>query len=94
MSLTICLKELNFNKLLRENSFIVSNKLALNDYTISVTSLADSETNDLIFINTRLVIDLTRFFNTRLVKLLKIYDIRDLNDQLEKAFTHVIILNL
>jgi hypothetical protein len=51
LNLKICIKKLNFSKLVKENFFIISNKLAFNKYLILITFLANTKANNIIFIN-------------------------------------------
>jgi hypothetical protein len=67
LDMTVCLKKLNLSKLLKENFFTVFNKLAFNEYIIFINSLTDSKANDLIFIDSQLIVNMIKFFNIYLI---------------------------
>lgn len=94
LNMTICMKELNLNKLIKKSSFTVFSKLTFDEYTVFVTSLADFKVNEMIFIDIKLIVNLIKVLNTHLIMLSDLCDIRDFNKQLEEAITHVVILHL
>ena len=52
-----------------EKNFTISCQIAQNEYEIILKALADSETDDFVFINTLCAIEVTKFFNTTVIYL-------------------------
>ena len=63
------LEEVNLGKLIGGHSFQVPSRVAYNGLSVPTSSLTDTGANGYLFIDTKLAIELARFFNRRLTRL-------------------------
>ena len=91
--LEINLCSINFCQLLEEKSFILSCQIIKNEFDISLKVLADSETNDFIFINIFCVIDVIKFLNITVTCLNISAFIMKYDDKSNSVVIYIIILH-
>ena len=91
--LEIDLCSINFCQLLEEKSFILSCQIAKNEFDISLKTLADSETNDFIFINIFCVIDAAKFLNITVTCLSISALIMRYDSKSDSAVIYIIVLH-
>jgi hypothetical protein len=88
----VCLAELDLSKLIGGRAFTVPSRIALNGYSISTDSLADSGANG--FIDTQLAVDAAKFFGINAERLPVAWGTKGFDGKLSSSITHVIFLHL
>jgi hypothetical protein len=77
-----------------ERSFIILCQIVRNKYNIFLKALANSEANNLVFINISLIIDVAKFFNIIVVYLKISCSIKEYNNKFSTTIIYIIILYL
>ena len=79
---------------MNEKSFTVSCQIAQNEYEIILKALADSETDDFVFINTLCAIEVTKFFNTTVIYLNISCSVHEYDEKSDVIIIYMIIFYL
>ncbi len=80
----INLFEINLSQLMSNNHFIISCTLLKNEIDIIIKFLANFKANEFAFLNTSFVINLSKFLNIYIKKLLTSIQVKEYN---EKSFS-------
>ena len=86
--------KIDLSKLLREQEFNVHSQIAYNGLSFSMITLADTEANDSLFIDTQRAIEIVKYFEISIIQLRTAADTKGFNGQPETPITHAIMLHL
>jgi hypothetical protein len=64
--------------------------IAHNKYTVKLNTLANSEANGFVFINTLYIIDIAKFLNVKAQRLFCLINVKDYNKKAESAITYIL----
>ena len=86
--------EIDLSKLLEGQGFNVHSQIAYNGLSFSMTTLADTEANDFLFIDIQQAVEIVKFFKISITQLKTTAGTKGFNGQPETPITHVIMLHL
>ena len=86
--------EIDLSKLLGGQGFNVHSQIAYNGLSFPMTTLADTEANGSLFIDTQRAIEIVKYFEISIIQLRTAADTKGFNEQSETSITHAIMLHL